>query len=95
MTKRGRFVVPPDHPCLPGHFPGQPVVPGVVLLDHVLDLLLAPGAVAATLNVRFIGEVGPGEAIEVSAPPGSDRLIRFSATRDGEPVLRGTIELAP
>ncbi|RBC43168.1 hypothetical protein BRN41_12545, partial [Xanthomonas oryzae pv. oryzae] len=35
------FVVPHDHPCLPGHFPGRPVVPGVVVLDHVLQAVEA------------------------------------------------------
>ena len=30
------FVIESDHPALPGHFPGRPVVPGVVVLDRVL-----------------------------------------------------------
>jgi len=25
-----------DHPCLAGHFPNNPIVPGVVILDYVL-----------------------------------------------------------
>ena len=29
----------PDHPSLPGHFPGAPIVPGVVILDEILAAL--------------------------------------------------------
>ena len=28
-----------DHPALPGHFPGRPIVPGVLLLDAVLQAM--------------------------------------------------------
>ena len=31
-----RVRIPAGHPCLPGHFPGAPVVPGVVILDEVM-----------------------------------------------------------
>ena len=35
MQPLGAFRIAADHPALPGHFPGRPVVPGVVLLDEV------------------------------------------------------------
>ena len=91
----GRFVVPAQHPGLPGHFPGQPVVPGVVLLDHVLELTLPPGVQAAALTgVKFLAAVLPDQTIEVTAAAPRAGRIGFAATCGGRTVLRGTVAVA-
>jgi 3-hydroxymyristoyl/3-hydroxydecanoyl-(acyl carrier protein) dehydratase len=57
------FRVPHDHPSLAGHFPGRPVVPGVVLLDHVLGALAAHGSapIRDLQQVKFLATLLPGE----------------------------------
>lgn len=92
MTTIGSFIVPPDHPSLAGHFPNEPIVPGVVLLDHVCALLLDDGGNAISLNVKFIRPVLPGETIAVTTQS-AGREIVFSAFCRGQPVLSGTFEV--
>ena len=82
------FVIGHDHPALPGHFPGRPLVPGVVLLDRVLDAIEAAHGPLAGLRlpqVKFLQPLLPGEAARVELD-GEPPRWRFRVLR-GETLL--------
>ncbi len=95
MQHVGGFCIADDHPSLPGHFPGRPIVPGVVLLDAAFALILArqPGrTVIAVPSVKFTLPVRPGQDVEVSCDDSGGR-VAFACTVDGRNVLRGSVVL--
>jgi 3-hydroxymyristoyl/3-hydroxydecanoyl-(acyl carrier protein) dehydratase len=96
VTRIGQFTVPPDHPSLPGHFPGRPIVPGVVLLDAALALILDHLPHAGLVGIvagKFTAVVLPGQVVEVScAAPAGERLD-FSCGVGGRVVAHGTLRL--
>jgi 3-hydroxymyristoyl/3-hydroxydecanoyl-(acyl carrier protein) dehydratase len=59
------------HPAFAGHFPGNPLLPGVVLLAHAQEVLLAApdcGHLQAGMvlnSVKFLAPVRPGAQLEV------------------------------
>jgi 3-hydroxyacyl-[acyl-carrier-protein] dehydratase len=85
--------VSPEHPCLPGHFPGQPLVPGVVLLEHVAKALRAwrGQRLARVLEAKFMAPLHPGEQAELALDDAAGR-VRFEICRDGQLLSRGLIE---
>jgi 3-hydroxymyristoyl/3-hydroxydecanoyl-(acyl carrier protein) dehydratase len=65
-----KIAVPHDHPAFAGHFPGQPLLPGVVLLSIALEAVLAEPALAPRLGpapslgaAKFLAPVRPGDEL--------------------------------
>lgn len=88
-TTQFEFTVEQQHPALPGHFPGQPIVPGVLLLDHVLGGVNAAlgRPVQVLQQVKFAAALLPDETARVSFDADGSQ-VRFSVhtLRDGERV---------
>lgn len=100
MTEAARhvsaFTVPASHPSLPGHFPGTPVVPGVVVLDLVLQAAESwtqgPVPLSGIKQVKFHAPLLPGQRADVTLEAAADAL-RFQVTRGEQLIAQGTFTL--
>lgn len=87
-----------DHPGLAGHFPGRPIVPGVVLLDRVLQGIQQRHccALRSMPVVKFLQPVLPEESVHIEVRISrTDTELRatFRGTRDAIAVLDGSFVL--
>ena len=99
-VRHGRVVVrrsiESTHPALAGHFPGDPIVPGVVILDEVLDAVLtelsfSPDKRWAVRSAKFLLPVRPGDNFDIRLAPDGDLLVRFECRVDGHVAVSGAL----
>ncbi len=78
--------IPEDHPAFAGHFPGQPLLPGALLVSEVLEAVRGVPALAARLGqkptlaaAKFLAPVRPGSTLLIDLTPESSasRGLRF------------------
>ncbi|MGA2548971.1 MAG: hypothetical protein ABSF50_02390 [Burkholderiaceae bacterium] len=88
-----------DHPTAAGHFPGNPVIPGAVLLDEVVKILNAHGLAFGTgfslQSAKFLHPVRPGQRVEIRWHTDAQSQIRFECHREGQTVLAGSLRANP
>jgi 3-hydroxymyristoyl/3-hydroxydecanoyl-(acyl carrier protein) dehydratase len=87
------FKITAEHPALAGHFPGAPVLPGVVLLDEMVRVVeSAAGAGHWRIGTaKFVRPVHAGETLTLGHERLPNGSIRFSVRREGEPVAHGVL----
>ena len=94
-TVEQRF--PPDHASTPGHFPGNPIIPGALLLSEVVRAIEADlGHALHPFQIRaakFLHPVRPGESFLIKFSRIDGRRIGFSCTVSGTEALAGEVVL--
>ena len=96
------FFIDPDREIVRGHFPGEPVLPGVYSVECMAqsaDILLLSreryaGKVPLFLginNVRFLRKILPGDTIEIHARLASERAEKAIATCSAEIYNHGEL----
>ena len=95
-----RLHVPAEHPAFAGHFPGQPLLPGVSLLAEVLEAILDDATLAAIVGAaprigaaKFLAPVRPGATLNLLLD-GSARGVRFEVKVAERIVASGQFEAA-
>ena len=82
MRSERTLSIQKDHPALPGHFPGRPIVPGVLVLEEVIQTLkdqYGPELVVTGLPaVKLSSPLLPEESLNISVEPeGPDTAVFF------------------
>ena len=88
-----------DHPSLPGHFPGTPIVPGVVILDEVVaasNEWRGESRVIAMSVVKFLAPLKPEQSFTICLTANENGVeeINFVCRIEDQVIVEGRLEVS-
>jgi 3-hydroxymyristoyl/3-hydroxydecanoyl-(acyl carrier protein) dehydratase len=98
MSFEVRRVIRADHPSLAGHFPGAPVVPGVVILDEVAAVLgewRTGCQLSVICGAKFVLPLKPDQPFTIclTAANGLETQVDFCCRVEGHMIVKGRLEI--
>ncbi|HEX7455415.1 MAG TPA: 3-hydroxyacyl-ACP dehydratase FabZ family protein [Gallionella sp.] len=97
MKNSAHWTIPADHPAFAGHFPGTPILPGVVLLDAALQIIADTSGIALDIceisSVKFLSPAGPGDELVIRHTVSASGTIRFDVNAGTRKIASGSIVL--
>jgi 3-hydroxyacyl-[acyl-carrier-protein] dehydratase len=98
MTFQVRRAIRADHPSLPGHFPGAPLVPGVLILDEVLAALRdwhKDYQLTTIRAVKFLEPLRPEQLFTICFSAGNDDAseVNFCCCIEDRVIVEGQLEV--
>jgi 3-hydroxyacyl-[acyl-carrier-protein] dehydratase len=95
MRSALQWTVPADHPAFAGHFPGTPILPGVVLLDQALHAIAAacdmPLDTCEISSVKFLSPARAGDQLDIQHQHAAANSIRFDIMAGARKIASGSI----
>lgn len=91
-----RIRIETDEPYLAGHFPGDPVVPGAVILELVIEALSRRAGARPKVRridaVKFLRPLRPGDELDIELDSLDEITVRFACRSAGGLIATGTIQ---
>ncbi len=99
MTLKVRRLISANDPSLPGHFPGAPLVPGVVILDEVVAALAEwrqNSQLTGIPSVKFLAPLKPEQPFTISLSATNENAgeVSFCCRAEERVIVEGQLEVA-
>lgn len=87
-----------DHPVFAGHFPGMPIVPGVMLLDAAARAIATDcgfsGGAWQINSVKFLSPLQPDETAMLKFETQANGSVRFDIAVGERSIASGSMTLS-